>query len=75
MDLPELREELLEHALEMLGTKYKTSKKFATIHLEHALASNAKIDNIQAHVPQMYTVEEAINTAKLMEMYVLGLMK
>lgn len=72
MDLAELREELLEEALEMLENKYKTHKKFAKMHFAHILTTNGKIESITQYMPTMYSTEEAIAMAKAMEAYVLG---
>ena len=75
MDLTELREELLEEALEMLENKYKTHKKFAKTHFSYLLANNGKIENMQQYMPSMYTVDEAIAMAKQMDSYALNTVK
>jgi hypothetical protein len=72
MDIHELREELLEHALEHLDCKFRTQKKFALMFFEHKLKQGVPIDNYLPFMPQIYTPQEALELAKAMEGYVMG---
>ena len=71
-DIHELREELLEHALEHLDCKFRTQKKFALMFFEHKLKQGVPIDNYVSYMPQIYTPEEVLNLAKAMEAYVVS---
>jgi hypothetical protein len=71
-DIHELREELLEHALEHLDCKFRTQKKFALMFFEHKLKQGVPIDNYVSFMPQIYTPEEVLNLAKAMEAYVVS---
>ena len=71
-DIHELREELLEHALEHLDCKFRTQKKFALMFFEHKLKQGVPIDNYISYMPQIYTPEEVLNLAKAMEAYVVS---
>jgi hypothetical protein len=71
-DIHELREELLEEAMEYLDCKFRTQKKFATLYFEHKLKQGIPIDNYMSYMPQIYTPQEAIDLAKAMEAYVVG---
>jgi hypothetical protein len=71
-DIHELREELLEHALEHLDCKFRTQKKFALMFFEHKLKQGVPIDNYISFMPQIYTPEEVLNLAKAMEAYVVS---
>ena len=71
-DIHELREELLEHALEHLDCKFRTQKKFALMFFEHKLKQGVHIDNYISFMPQIYTPEEVLNLAKAMEAYVVS---
>jgi hypothetical protein len=72
MDIHELREELLEHALEHLDCKFRTQKKFALMFFEHKLKQGVPIDNYLPFMPQIYTPQEVLELAKAMEGYVMG---
>ena len=72
MDIHELREELLEHALEHLDCKFRTQKKFALLFFEHKLKQGVPIDNYLPFMPQIYTPQEVLELAKAMEGYVMG---
>ena len=71
-DIHELREELLEEAMEYLDCKFRTQKKFAVLYFEHKLKQGTPIDNYLSYMPQIYTPQEAIELAKAMEAYVVG---
>ena len=71
-DIHELREELLEHAMEYLDCKFRTQKKFAMLYFEYKLKQGIPIDNYTTYMPQIYTPQEAIDLAKAMEAYVVG---
>ncbi len=71
-DIHELREELLEHALEHLDCKFRTQKKFALMFFEHKLKQGVPIDNYVSFMPQIYTPEEVLSLAKAMEAYVVS---
>jgi hypothetical protein len=72
MDIHELREELLEHALEHLDCKFRTEKKFALMFFEHKLKQGVPIDNYLPFMPKIYTPQEVLELAKAMEGYVMG---
>ena len=72
MDIHELREELLEQAMEHLDCKFRTQKKFALMFFEHKLKQGVPIDNYMSYMPQIYTPEEVLGLAKAMEAYVMG---
>lgn len=72
MDIHELREELLEQAMEYLDCKFRTQKKFARLYFEHKLKQGLPIDNYLSFMPTIYTPQEAIDLAKAMEAYVMG---
>jgi hypothetical protein len=72
MDIYELREELLEEALEYLEEKFKTQKKFAKMYFEHRLSQGQPIDSYTSFMPAIHTVQEAIDLAKQMEAYIMG---
>jgi hypothetical protein len=72
MDIHELREELLEQAMEHLDCKFRTQKKFAKMFFEYKLKQGIPIDNYMSYMPQIYTPQEAIDLAKAMEAYVVG---
>jgi exoribonuclease II len=71
-DIHELREELLEEAMEYLDTKFRTHKKFAKLFFEHKLKQGVPIDSYTTYMPQIYTPQEAIDLAKAMEAYVVS---
>jgi hypothetical protein len=71
-DVHELREELLEQAMEYLDCKFRTQKKFAKLFFEHKLKQGVPIDNYTSFMPTIYTPQEAIDLAKAMEAYVVG---
>jgi hypothetical protein len=71
-DIKELREELLEEAMEYLEEKFKTQKAFAKMFFKHKLSQGIPIDNYTAYMPQIYAPQEAIDLAKSMEAYVVG---
>ena len=71
-DIHELREELLEEAMEYLDCKFRTQKKFAKLFFEYKLKQGIPIENYTAYMPQIYTPQEAIDLAKAMEAYVVG---
>jgi hypothetical protein len=72
LDIKELREELLEHAMEYLDEKHKTQKSFAKMFFKHKLTQGVPMDTYMTFMPQMYTPQEAIDLAKAMEAYVTG---
>ena len=72
LDIKELREELLEHAMEYLDEKHQTQKSFAKMFFKHKLTQGMMVDNYQTYMPQIYTPQEAIDLAKAMEAYVTG---
>jgi len=72
LDIKELREELLEHAMEYLDEKHQTQKCFAKMFFKHKLTQGMMVDNYQSYMPQIYTPQEAIELAKAMETYVIG---
>jgi len=71
-DIHELREELLEHAMEYLDCKFRTHKKFAILFFEHKLKQGIPIESYTSYMPTIYTPQEAIDLAKAMETYVVG---
>lgn len=71
-DIHELREELLEHAMEYLDCKFRTQKKFAKLFFEYKLKQGVPIDNYISYMPTIYAPQEAIDLAKAMEAYVVG---
>jgi hypothetical protein len=72
MDIYELREELLENAMDYLNCKFKTQKAFAKMFFEHKLTQGAAIDSYSSYLPQIYVPQEAIDLAKAMESYIMG---
>ena len=72
LDIKELREELLENAMDYLDEKHQTQKCFAKMFFKHKLTQGIPVDNYTNFMPQMYSPQEAIDLAKAMEMYVMG---
>jgi hypothetical protein len=71
-DIHELREELLEEAMEYLEEKFKTQKAFAKMFFKHKLDQGIPIENYTNFMPIIYAPQEAIELAKAMEAYVMG---
>ncbi|NDH29919.1 MAG: hypothetical protein EBX72_05445 [Betaproteobacteria bacterium] len=72
LDIKELREELLENAMDYLDEKHKTQKCFAKMFFQHKLTQGIPIENYTNFMPIMYAPQEAIELAKAMEAYVMG---
>jgi len=72
LDIKELREELLENAMDYLDERHQTQKCFAKMFFKHKLTQGISIDNYTNFMPQMYAPQEAIELARAMEMYVMG---
>jgi len=72
-DITALRKDLLEEAMEYLEERHSTQKKFAKMFLEEKLKLGLPIESYGSLIPQMYTPQEAIEIAKIMEGYIVGI--
>ena len=72
MDIYELREKLLDNALEYLEDRFDMHNKFAKRFFEHKLVQGLPVDSYQTFMPQIHNPQEAIDIAKQMEAYIMA---
>jgi len=73
MDIYELREKLLDDALEYLEDRFEMHQKFAKMFFKHKLTQGLPVDNYAAYMPPIHTPQEAVELAKLMESYIMAI--
>jgi exoribonuclease II len=72
MDVYELREKLLDDALEYLEERFDMHKKFAKMYFKYKLTQGLPVENYTTFMPPIHSPQEAIDLAKQMEAYIMA---